>query len=963
MFRIVAIVFLFFMTKVHSQDWRMGSYHHPWSDSVLNTLDLKECIAQTMMIPSWSNKGSSHIRQVEELIVRHKVGGIIFFQGDPLSQAYLTNYYQQNSRVPLFIGIDGEWGLAMRLTNMKRFPYQMTMGAMDNDYLLHNVGYSIGEQCKRLGVHINFAPVVDVNTNENNPIIGFRSFGDNKNKVAQKAGILMQGMQAAGILACAKHFPGHGDTKFDSHLGLPKLSHSKERFNNVELVPFKKIIDNGVKSIMVAHLSIPSLESNSLVPSSLSPKVVNNLLKQELGFKGLVITDALNMGGVKKNYKPGYAELAAIKAGNDILCFPENVPKAIALIYSAILRNELDSNEIRERARKVLYFKRQAGLNQEVYIKTANLESNLSKLYPNAMLDEVASSSITIARDHSHLLPLDTLKKIRTAVWQIGKYNKASWRSELDKYEKVSHFFTNKKSNWTLFEKKIQFIRSHFDRVIISVHDQAIWGSSSRKLPVNVYRAIKAMDASMPTIPVLFGQPYVLSGLQTVKCALVAYEELPNFYSSTAKIIYGIEAAVGVLPVSVGSQFISGEGVLTNRKAGLFPNSTWKKEGFKYDFSNKVQKVLDYCVNIKAAPGGQVLVLRNGKVVLDKSFGKLSYEGDAQVNSNHLYDIASITKIASTTLAAMKLYEEGRLNLDARLAEYLPEARNTNKANIRLRSMLMHDAGLEGWIPFYRNAIVKGGVFSPIPDSTFNLQICNNAYMPRSYQDQMWSDIWESKTKPPGRYLYSDLGMILLQRCIERITGMGLDEYINRTFYKPMRLNHIGYNPAKRFSIDRFAPTMDDLGMRYGIVRGFVHDPASSMLGGVAGHAGVFSNAHDLACIMQMLLSKGTFNGIQYLKPETVDYFTMKQRYGSRRGLGFDRINGRTGSRSNVAAGASYRTFGHSGFTGTWAWCDPKENLVFIMLTNRTYPNQENKKLVKYAIRTKVLQAVYNAIP
>ena len=338
------------MTKVHSQDWRMGSYHHPWSDSVLNTLDLKECIAQTMMIPAWSNKGSSHIRQVEELIVRHKVGGIIFFQGNPLSQAYLTNYYQQNSRVPLLIGIDGEWGLAMRLTNMKRFPYQMTMGAMDNDYLLHNVGYRIGEQCKRLGVHINFAPVVDVNTNENNPIIGFRSFGDNKNKVAQKAAILMQGMQAAGILACAKHFPGHGDTKFDSHLGLPKLSHSKERFNNVELVPFKKIIDNGVKSIMVAHLSIPSLESNSLVPSSLSPKVVNNLLKQELGFKGLVITDALNMGGVKKNYKPGYAELAAIKAGNDILCFPENVPKAIALIYSAILRNELDSNEIRERA-------------------------------------------------------------------------------------------------------------------------------------------------------------------------------------------------------------------------------------------------------------------------------------------------------------------------------------------------------------------------------------------------------------------------------------------------------------------------------------------------------------------------------------------------------------------------------------------------------------------------------------
>ena len=289
MIRVLIILFCFFGSVLSAQNWRDGDYHHPWSDSVLKTLNLKECIAQTMMIPAWSNKGAEHIAQVEELVASYRVGGIIFFQGDPLSQVYLTNYFQQYAKVPLLIGIDGEWGAAMRLSGIDRFPYQMTMGAMDNDYLLYQMGWSMGEQCKRMGIHINFAPVVDVNTNEANPIIGFRSFGDNPDAVGHKASIIMNGMQDAGILACAKHFPGHGDTEFDSHLGLPSLSHTKQRFNDIELVPFKTIINQGVQSMMVAHLSIPSLEPDPNIPSSLSAMVVQKLLKNDLGFKGLVI--------------------------------------------------------------------------------------------------------------------------------------------------------------------------------------------------------------------------------------------------------------------------------------------------------------------------------------------------------------------------------------------------------------------------------------------------------------------------------------------------------------------------------------------------------------------------------------------------------------------------------------------------------------------------------------------------
>jgi beta-glucosidase-like glycosyl hydrolase/CubicO group peptidase (beta-lactamase class C family) len=963
MIRILIILFCFYSSLLNAQNWRDGDYHHPWSDSVLKTLNLKECIAQTMMIPAWSNKGPEHIAQVEELVASYRVGGIIFFQGDPLSQVYLTNYLQQNAKVPLLIGIDGEWGAAMRLSGIDRFPYQMTMGAMDNDYLLYQMGWSMGEQCKRMGIHINFAPVVDVNTNEANPIIGFRSFGDNPDAVGHKASIIMNGMQDAGILACAKHFPGHGDTEFDSHLGLPSLSHTKQRFNEIELVPFRTIINQGVQSMMVAHLSIPSLEPDPNVPSSLSPNVVQKLLKNDLGFKGLVITDALNMGGVKKHYAPGYAELAAIKAGNDILCFPENVPKAIDLIYSAIQTNELDSNDIIERARKILFFKHLAGLDKTVYTSTAHVMQDLKQLYPTKLVDSVAASAITIARDIEGYLPL---KKdgFKTAVWQIGKDHdsKSEWIKALKSYENSDVYFTNNTSDWASYSKVLTSLSAKYDRVIISVHDQAVWGASARKLNDNCIKAIKTLDEKLIVIPVLFSQPYVLGNLQDIKCAVVCYEDLSNFYQAAADIIYGTQAARGVLPVSVGKKYISGAGVFTYNKIPQMKISNWETEGFKFDFTKNIEDVLADCIRLGAAPGGQVLVARNGHIVYEKSFGYLTYDGRIAVNSGHLYDIASITKIASTTLAAMKLYEQGLLDLDGKLSDYLPQAVNTNKANIKIRNLLLHEAGLVSWIPFYRQAIIDGGVFSPVKDKKFNVQISNYCFMDSKYMDDMWQQIWNSEIQSPGRYVYSDLSMILLQQCIETITKTTLDDYVNRTFFKPMSLHNIAFKPINNFSAGIFAPSMDDLDMRFGTVQGYVHDPAASMFGGVSGHAGLFANSQDLAVVMQMLLNQGSFNGIQFLKPETINYFTRKQ-YGSQRGLGFDKPNGRYGSRSNVVSAASSATFGHSGFTGTWAWVDPKENLVFIMLTNRTYPDQENGRLVKYNIRGRTLEAVYKALP
>ncbi len=958
------IILLFLVVfQCTAQQWQKGNFHHKWVDSLMKTLTLQDQIAQMMMVAAWSNKGNDHVKEVEELIDKYHIGGLIFFQSDPLRQAYLTNYYQQNSKIPLFISIDGEWGLAMRLRGLEKFPFQMTLGAAGDDSLAWRTGYQIGLQCKRLGIHINFAPDVDVNTNPLNPIIGFRSFGEDVNDVGRLGNQVMLGMQKSGIIACAKHFPGHGDSKSDSHLELPHLDLDRKRLDEVELKPFEKLYKNGVMSTMIGHLEIPSIDTTPHRPSSLSPIVIKGILKKELGFKGLIFTDALNMKGVAKYYAPGYAEAAAAEAGNDILVYPENVPLAISLITKMVREGKIDSLELAERVRKILYFKVLAGLHHYQAINTETLLANLSNAPAEKLARETSQKAVTVIVDKGEWLPLAQHTKRKIALWSIGKAGYYSFGYYLQRYHKVDEFFTYRDSGYDVFGKMADSLIKNYDEIIISIHDQNLWGKKSQFLPQQMVQNIYKVAEVKPTILVSYGNLYLLKNLPNLACVIQAYEDDAIYQKTSSEIIFGERPSLGKLPATAFKGYELGMGEFTeSRMVQHFEMVNPKEAGFGRDFGKDLDSLVSETRRIGAAPGGQLMVLKGGKAVYHKAWGSFYYDSLRPVKRGDLYDLASITKVAATTLCIMKLHEQGKLHLDWHLHNYLPETKGTNKEKIPIRQLLTHEAGLLPFIPFYKTAMQKPGVLVKNKDSIHQIQISKNMWMDSGYSKTIWNEILQSELKNKGEFVYSDLSMILAAEVVKRITGKDVYTYAFENFYSPLRLTRLAYLPLETWYENNIAPSSVDNYWRMDTITGFVHDPSAAMLGGVAGNAGLFSNAEDLGKIFQMLNNGGTLDGKKYFKPSTVKEFTERANKKTHRGLGFDKPNGKTGGKANVSELVPLEAYGHSGFTGTWVWADPKNDIVFVFLSNRTFPNENNKKLIEYNIRTRAIEIVYKAL-
>lgn len=956
------LLFLASGVNANGQQWASGNYHHPWSDSLLARMTLREQIAQTMMVAAWSNKDAAHTAEIEDLITRYHIGGIIFFQGTPLKQAYLTNYYQQLSPVPLMVGIDGEWGLAMRLQGMNKFPFQMTLGAAADSNLIYQSGLAMGKQCKRLGIHVNFAPDIDVNTNPDNPIIGFRSFGEDPVAVAQNGAAMMQGMQDAGIIACAKHFPGHGDSKADSHMELPRIDQDRARLDSVELLPFKHLFSQGVMSTMVGHLEIPSLDSAQHVPSSISHAITTDLLQKELGFKGLIFTDAMNMKGVTRYYEAGIAEAAALKAGNDILLFPSNVAIAIDIIEKQVREGLMDSIEISEHVRKILYFKMISGLNQYRPIDTRNLMDELGNRTADSLNALTAIKAITVVSDDNQVLPLKKHSIERVAVWEIGKEGKYVFADEVGKYQKSAVYFTHRDSSYEVFGKMSDSLSRYFDRVIISIHDQNLWGKKSQLIPQQVIQNIYFLSDRIPTTVVVFGNIYLLKNLPHQPNIIVAYEDGVAYQKSAAQVMFGEKPSIGKLPATAYQGYYLHQGIETYDHAPNFVIHGPLENGFKYDFSNNLDQLLEQTRNHKASPGGQVVVLKNGNPVYSRAWGSFYYDTLRPVKEDDMYDLASVTKVAATTLCIMKLYERGKIKLDDHIHNYLPELVGTNKEKITLRQLLLHEAGLPAWIPFYKEAMQKPGVFTVLADSIHTICVADRCWMDSSYAAILWQEIIDCPIEKRGEYVYSDLSMIIAAKIVERISGMNVAQFANKYFYQPMRLQRTLFNPATVYEISDIAPTTDDRYFRMQCIQGYVHDPAAAMMGGIAGNAGLFSNATELAAIFQMLLNQGEWKGTQYFKPTTVTEFTKRGHKKTHRALGFDMPNGFSGDKANISDMLPQSTFGHSGFTGNWVWADPDNDIVFVFLSNRTFPNEENRKLIQENIRTQAIEIVYKAL-
>lgn len=949
------------LTAASGQSWRDGNYHSKWGDSLLSAMPLREQIGQMMMVAAWSNKGPEHAAEIEQLITRYHIGGLCFFQGHPLKQAYLTNYYQQISAIPMLVSIDGEWGLAMRLRDLEKYPYQMTLGATGDDSLIYRTGLMIGTQCKRLGIHINFAPDVDVNTNPNNPIIGFRSFGENPVSVGRLGEWMMKGMQDAGIIACAKHFPGHGDSETDSHLGLPHISADKTRLDSVELLPFRHLFSHGVKSTMIGHLEIPALDTVPHRPSSLSPEVVQGLLKRDMGFKGLVITDALNMKGVSALYGSGYAEAAAALAGNDIILFPENVPKAIDLIEEMVRSGKIDSAELSQRVRKILYFKHQSGLSRYRPIETSSLMQELKTMQAEAIQKSTAAKAVTVVTDRHEWLPLLQHTRQPAAWWSIGRAGEYPFGQLLQKYQRIDPYFTYRDSGYEVFQKMSDSLARNYKYVIVSIHDQNLWGKKSVFLPQQVVQHIYALSEKTRVILVVFGNLYVLHNLPNLPCTIVAYEDDVWYQKAAADIIFGEKASNGRLPATAWKGYAAGQGIRTETHVSALPEaSTPIDEGMSADFSEELDSLLIRSTRSGNMPGGQLVVLKNGKFIYNRAYGSFYYDSLRPVRKTDLYDVASVTKIASTTLCIMRMWERNLIKLDAHLHEYLPELNGSNKAKLTIRQLMTHEAGLIPFIPFYKQAMLVPGLFSKEKDSLYNIQVTANMWMRNTYRDTMWQQIVESDLRKKGEFVYSDLGFIILGRIIERLTGQTPEEYAYKHFYHPLHLDRTTFRPAELFNEADIAPSTNDQYFRMEKIQGYVHDPGAAMMGGVAGHAGLFSSAEDLAVLMQMLLNGGQWQGKRFLKPATIREFTARQK-GTHRGLGFDKPNGQKGGKANISQLVPEELFGHSGFTGNWAWADPKNNLVFVFLSNRTYPDENNRNLITNGIRTLAIETVYRA--
>lgn len=934
-----------------------------WVDSVYNQLSTRERIAQLFMVDAFTNRGKADLDKVRDLVRFHKIGGVIFSKGGPGRQANFTNEIQKSAAVPLLIAMDAEWGLAMRLDSTYAFPWNMTLGADKKHDLSYEVGKRIGEHCKRLGVHINFAPDVDINTNPLNPIIGNRSFGEDKINVTEKASAFMRGMQSTGTLACAKHFPGHGDTDQDSHKTLPTVDFTAERIDSVELYPYRRLISEGLASAMVAHLNIPSLESRNGYPTSISEKVVTGMLKQGLGFQGLIFTDALNMKGASNFSEPGEIDLQAFKAGNDVMLISENIPKAITVFEMALANSEITEERLEHSVKKILMSKYLVGLNNYKHIDTENLFADLNREVDDMVYEKAMENSITLLKNEKNLVPIENLETKRIAYVSLGDDSGLEFYRELNKYAHVEKVVADQLGDlMTKLEP--------FNTVIVGFHRGNDNPWKSYKIDGKELNWLYEIAREHDVIFSSFVNPYMLAQLRTTtnfETIVQSYQNSVITQKLTAQMIFGARAFKGRLPVTSGD-FKVGSGENTKSIDRLSYSNSPSSVGFDSSMIAKIDSIANHTMNGKGAPGMQILVARKGKVILDKNYGYHTYAKKNAVEDEEIYDVASVTKIIATLPLVMELVEQGRLDLDDPITKLDTAFFSTNKKDITLRKMLSHYAQLKPWIPFYAYTLdsvtqkPQEYYYASIESKEYDLPVAKNMFASRVVLDTITSYLRESDLRSKKEYKYSDLPYYILKDYLERSSGRSLDELTQTHFYQSLGMVNTGYRPLEKFSIERIVPTEDDKTFRNQLLQGYVHDQGAAMQGGIGGHAGLFSNKNDLAIMMQMYLQGGYYGGRRYFKESTIDEFNTCYycEEDVRRGVGFDKPQ--LEDAGPTCGCLSKKSFGHSGFTGAYTWADPEEEIVYVFLSNRVHPDASNRFLITENIRTNIQQIIYDSI-
>ena len=945
-----------------------------WADSVYKTLTSTERIAQLMVvrlssIDSKTKQVSFYDKQVAELIKKYNIGGVLIFQGSPVKQANIMNGLQSIAKTPLLMCIDGEWGVGMRLDSVLPLPKQMMLGAMQDEDIVYKYGRVVAEQCKRMGIQVNYAPVVDVNNNPNNPVINDRSFGEDKYKVSRYGICYMEGMQDMGVMACAKHFPGHGDVAVDSHLDLPVINKSLAQLDSLELYPFRQIFNAGVGSVMIAHLYIPAIDSATNRATSLSKNNITGLMRNKLGYKGLTFTDALEMQGVKKFFPNGEAAVESLIAGNDMLCLPEDVPQAIDKIKEAIKNKKLSWADIRLHCQKVLMAKYEYGLSNLIPINTQNLTADLNSQV-SSMRRLVAENAITLlSKKNDSFFPLTMAannkpKDIAYLAFGINISNGFAKRMQAD-YNADVFYFDIKKSDSVAYSTLLRKINKEYKKIVLGIHNINRAPANNFGISKQMAGVINNILAKNNAIGFLFGNAYALKKWCNAQNLVACYEDDFIIQNTAIDMLQGKISYKGTLPVTVCDNYKYGFGLA--QTPDYLPRTDAVLAGFSPAKLSVIDSIVNDAINRKVFPGCVVLAAKNGQIAYEKAFGNFTYSRAQAVTTDAVYDLASITKMSATTLAVMKLYEQGKIDLKKTLGYYLPWVRGSNKEYVTLEKLLLHQGGLAPYIFFYKETVdVYGqpypGMYSSDLTDTFSIKVANNLFMRKDWKDTIYKRILNSPLGPE-KFVYSDFDFIFLGDVVEAVTGATLDAYVQKEFYTPMNLTTMGFHPLHRIPVTSIVPTEEDKKFRQQLLQGIVHDPAAAMFGGVSGHAGLFSNAYDLAVVMQMLLNGGVMNERRFLKKETIDLFTSYRSFISRRGFGFDKPEKDNAYSDDPypCKSASPLAFGHTGFTGTGAWADPANNLVYILLSNRVYPDG-NDAFNKMRMRPKISEAVYRAL-
>jgi beta-glucosidase-like glycosyl hydrolase/CubicO group peptidase (beta-lactamase class C family) len=920
-----------------------------WVDSIFSRMTLDDKVGQLFMpivesTPAWRNRVAGYIRN-------QRVGGVLFSRGTLAQQAEATNFFQSIANTPLMISLDGEWGLAMRLTDAPRYPRNMVVGAIQDPEIIRRYGYEVARQCREMGIHVNFAPTVDVHTNPRNPVIGTRSFGENPETVAWQGIAYSKGLEANSVLAVAKHFPGHGDTAEDSHFTLPTILHDLERLDSVELLPFREYIEAGLSGVMIGHLDVPALHTNG-IPSSLCPHIGNDLLKNDMGFRGLTFTDGMAMQGVSN--QPNKS-VRALLAGNDIVLGVVNQPAEFESVKRAVEDGTISQELLEEKVRRILSYKYILGVHKFTPINTNGLVRRVHSAEAEQVQREIYDGAMTLIKNDNDIVPLTGLDRITIASVAIGAQAGNTFQQYLRRFGDVTTF----QAANVAAVSSINRLRE-FDLIIFSIHANNISEAA----------ALQELARDKKSILVLFTSPYRLDNFRSTTgnadAVLVAHDDTQFAQRSAAQGIFGGIAMSGKLPVSAGG-FSSGTGIDTQktRLSYALPEAV----GIPSERFAVIDQIAMEGVTRGAYPGCQVLVAKNGKIIYSRSFGTFDPNGaGAEVTDETVYDLASITKVAATVPAIMKLFDERKLRLQDPISNFVSEARGTDKASTTIRTLLLHESGMVAFIPFYRAALNQSGaprfhshLIASRSSDTFNRPIANELYASEAMRDTLLNDLLNSNLRNRGRYRYSCLNFILLQKAIENISKTDLNTFVQENFFSRLGATSTTFNPLNSMSIDVIPATENDPVFRQQHIRGHVHDEAAAVLGGIAGNAGLFSNANDLAKLAQMWLNGGEYGDERFLSAETVRLFTSTRSSVSRRGLGFDKTELRS-TAGPASPSTPIEVFGHTGFTGTAFWVDPKNDMIYIFLSNRVNPSRSPNRLNSLNIRERIQEELYRMI-